>query len=319
MMIRFFSAVALTAILMLSVFPAAAACFFISLREFHVAEAADPFTKGNFSPLIALEAGRVYPLAPARMAEAPHATRMEGRRYYIPRHFIDDAGRFSLRMTMIDHDKDTPDDLVLPQSERSIVLDDAKFEAGLKLETVRFTPFADKLPPQSNTQQFTFEIERRNGDCDAGSEAGLTEDRRLRRENELRRLWAQVQFYDSYPAGGQEYLPYRVKMVDKTGIPSALASALDMAKVNAQELLALGQDLQQLRDLPDFDKVWMEYTRLAHRLLNQEIPMRYRDDKGVKKQSSAPSLAFHPAWKNLLETEEIPTLPENWGITLQER
>lgn len=318
-MIRFFSAVALTAILMLSVFPAAAACFLISLREFHVAESADPFSKGNFSPLIALEAGRVYPLAPERMAEAPHATRMEGRQYYIPRHLIDDAGRFSLRMTMIDHDKDTPDDLVLPQSERSIVLTDAKFEAGLKLVTVRFTPFADKLPPQSNAQQFTFEIERRNGVCDADSEAGLAEDRRLRRENELRRLWSRVQFYDSYPACGQEYLPYRVKMVEKTSMPSALDSAFDMAKVNAQELLALGQDLRQLRDLPNFDKVWIEYTRLAHRLLAQTIPMRYRDDKGVNKQSSTPSLAFHPAWKNLWEIKEIPTLPERWGITPQER
>ena len=317
-MIRFLSTAALTALLMLSVFPAAAACFFISLREFHVAEAADPFAKGNFSPLIALETGRVYPLAPERMAEAPHATRMVGRRYYIPRHLIDDAGRFSLWMTMIDHDKDTPDDLVLPQSKRPIALTDAKFEAGLKLVMVRFMPFADKLPPQSNAQQFTFEIERTNGICDADSEAGLAEDRRLRLENELQRLWASVQFFDSFPTPGQEYLPYRVNMVEKARMAGALANAFDMARVNAQELLALGQDLRQLSDLADFDKVWVEYTRLVHRLLAQTIPMRYRDDKGLKKQSSIPSLAFHPAWKNLWKTEETPTLPESWGIALPE-
>jgi len=184
--------------------------------------------------------------------------------------------------------------------------------------TVQFMPFADKLPPQPNAQRFTFEIERRSGGCDTESEAGMAEDRRLRRENELRRLWAGVQFYDSYPTGGQDYLPYRVNMVEKSRMPSALASAFDMARVNAQELLALGQDLRQLRDLPDFDKVWVEYTRLMHRLLAQEIPMRYRDDKGVKKQSSTPSLAFHPAWKNLKEVEGTPTLPESWGITLPE-
>lgn len=312
---RVFSAIALTSVLTLSVFPAAAACFFISLREFHVTEAADPFAKGNFSPLIALEPGRLFPLAPELMVEAPHANRMQGRRYYIPRHLIDDAGRFSLRMTMIDHDKDTPNDLVLPQSERLVDLISAKYEAGLQLVTVRFMPFADRLPPQSNIQEFTFELERRNGLCDSGSEAGLNEDRRLRRENELRRLLAQVRFYDSFPTGGQDYLPYRFKTVEKIHLPAALASALDMARVNAHELLALGQDLRELRDAPDFDKAWVEYTGLVHRLLAQSISIHYQDDQGVKKQSMVPSLAFHPAWKNLGVTGELPNLPPNWGIT----
>ena len=318
MMIRFLSAAALTAILMLSAFPAVAACFFLSLREFHVAEAVDPFAKGNFLPLIALEAGRVYPLAPERMAEAPHATPMRGRQYYIPRHLIDDAGQFSLWMTMIDYDKDTPDDLVLPQSERSISLTDGKFEAGMKLVTLRFMPFADKLPPQSNAQQFTFEIERKNGACDPDSEAGLTADRRLRRENELVRLRAGIQFYDSCPIGGQDYLPYRVRAVEKTRWSGALASAFDMARVNAQELLVLGRDLRELADTADFDKTWVEYTRLVERLLAQNIPLRYQDDSGTPKQSSAPSLAFHPAWKNLGAFGETPSLPENWGIALPE-
>ncbi len=316
---QFFSAVVLTSVFMLPGFPAAASCFFVSLREFHVAEGADPFGMGNFSPLIALEAGRVFPLAPARMAEAPHATQMEGRRYYIPRHLIDDAGRFSLRMTMIDHDKDTPDDLVLPLSERYIVLTNDKFEAGFRLVTVRFVPFSDEARTRSNAQWFKFEIERRNGPCDSDSEAGRAEDRRLRRENELQRLWAHVQSYERFPAGGQEYLPYRVKMVEEANMLTALSSVFDVANVNARELIALGRGLRELTDVPDFNRAWVEYTRLVRRLLAQKIPMSYWDEKGVKKQSSAPSLAFHPGWKNLREVEELPVLPEKWGIALPER
>ncbi len=316
---RFFRAVVLTSAFMLPVFPAAAACFFISLQEFHVDKAADPFSKGDFSPFIALEAGRNFPLAPARMAEAPHATRMEGRRYYIPRHLIDDAGRFSLRVMMLDHDKDTPDDLVLPLSERSIVLSDGEFEAGFRLVTVRFMPFADDLPTRSNAQRFTFEIQRESGPCASDSEAGRSEDRHLRHENELRRLWARIQSYGRFSAGGPEYLPYRLNEVNKARMLSALASAFDVANVNARELIALGRELRELSDVTDFNRVWFEYTRLVRRLLAQKIPLRYRDENGAVKKSSAPSLAFHPVWKNLREVKELPVLPEEWGIALPER
>lgn len=106
--------------------------------------------------------------------------------------------------------------------------------------------------------------------------------------------------------------------VEKTRWSGALASAFDMARVNAQELLVLGRDLRELADTADFDKTWVEYTRLVERLLAQNIPLRYQDDSGTPKQSSAPSLAFHPAWKNLGAFGETPSLPENWGIALPE-
>ncbi len=303
---------------MLSAFPAAAECYFVSLREFHVSEGADPFAMGDFVPMIALEAGRFFPLAPERMAEAPHATRMEGRQYYIPRYLIDDKERFSLRMMMLDHDKDTRDDLVLPLSEGLIDLNAGKYEAGFRLQDVRFMPFSDTVPAQSNVQRFTFEIEKRQGHCNLHTQAGRAQDRQLRRENELRRLWAQVQTYEHFGANGQEYLPYRVSMVDAARLPAALDGVFDMASVNARELIELGYRLRALGDVAGFNRGWVEYIRLVRRLLAQQIPMRYWDEKGVRKQSSAPSLAFHPDWKRLGESRELPVLPGSWGIALPE-
>lgn len=96
-----------------------------------------------------------------------------------------------------------------------------------------------------------------------GLEVGRAEDRRLRRGNELRRLRAHVHSYEHYPAGAQEYLSYRVREIDESRLATALPRVFDMASVNAQELIALGNKLRELVDVPVYEKVWSEYTRLV--------------------------------------------------------
>ncbi len=314
------AAIGLSLALLLANTSALATCHFISLREFHVAEPADPFGMGDFVPLIALEAGRYYPLAPEGEAEAAVGERIEGRRYYLPRHLIDRAGRLSLRIMMIDMDRDTPADLVLPPSERSVLLADREREAGSHLVTVRFKPFRDEVRMQSNAQSFTFEISERAGPCDADTDHGRAADRHNRRDNDLNRLRARVMFHDQpYPVGGREYLAYRTRKISDSRLPLALARAFDVARVNGRELIALGEEIRALHGVSGYAQLWADYARLVRRLAAQEIPLLYRDEKRTVKRTSAPSLAFHPAWRKHRDTDKIPMLPKAWGIILPGR
>lgn len=313
---RFLSAVIVSLVGLFTALPADAACYFLSLREFQVAEGADPFSKGDFMPFIALEPGRVYPLAPERMIEAPEGSLMEGRRYYLPRHLFEDQNRVVLWITLFDFDQDTPNDLILPQTGGSIRLDGEQFTRAGYLASVDFLPFTDIVPGKPNAQRFTFHIERTDGACDSDSTAGRAEDRRLRQENELRRLQARVQHYQRYPVGGQEYHAYRVNRVQDNARPAALDKAFDLARGNALELIALGEALYRLRELRGYGLAWDEYRQLLQTLLEQTIPYRYRDEKGVRQQASVPSLAFHPAWRNLPNPEQLPELRPEWGISL---
>ena len=302
---------------MLSSGPAFAKCYFISLQKFYVTKSADLFSKGDFSPLIALEPGRFYPLAPEYKVEAPHGTMMQGRKYYIPQYLIDDDNRFSLRLMMVDLDDDTPNDLVLPPSERSISLASDNFKNGSRLVTLRFAPFSDEARKRANAQRFTFEINRQDGACDEASAAGLAADRNLRRSNNLLRIHARVMFYDRpHPVGGQDYLPYRIGKVEAPRISAALAHAFDVARVNARELIALGKQVRTLQASPGYKRVWLDYTSLVKRLMLGKIELRYRDENKKIKKAIAPSLAFQPGWKNLQVAGDYPVLPKEWGIVI---
>lgn len=296
--------------------PSSADCYYVSLQKFKVKESADVLSWGNFAPFIALEVGHLYPLAPEGKLEAPHDTEMTGRRYYVPRHMIDSTGAFSLWLTMIDYDEDTPDDIVLPLTKKSIILNNDSFISGPRSFTLEYTPFGDLHPPHSNSQQFTFKIERQQKGCNYDSEQGRVEDSLFRRENELKRLRAHVLGYENYPGDSQEYHSYRVKEVEERRLESALPRALDMASINARELITLGDALRELSDIPGYERVWSEYAELIRVLWAQEIPLRYRDEKGNKQQSMVPSLAFHPAWKKLMPNRVLPVLPTEWVVHL---
>ena len=127
---------------------------------------------------------------------------------------------------------------------------------------------------------------------------------------------AHVLGYENYPGDSQEYHSYRVKEVEERRLESALPRALDMASINARELITLGDALRELSDIPGYERVWSEYAELIRVLWAQEIPLRYRDEKGNKQQSMVPSLAFHPAWKKLMPNRVLPVLPTEWVVHL---
>jgi hypothetical protein len=66
-----------------------------------------------------------------------------------------------------------------------------------------------------------------------------------------------------------------------------------------------------LHPVDGLDRIWSDYRRLVRRLLDGTIPLRYKDDSGKKKDSLAPSLAIHPAWRNLRRPAELPRLPQD--------
>ena len=68
-----------------------------------------------------------------------------------------DYGERELSMLVVDPDKDTADDTLLPLSERQISLAPESFDTDSRRVTLRYRPFADLSPPTSNAMQFSFE------------------------------------------------------------------------------------------------------------------------------------------------------------------
>jgi hypothetical protein len=295
-------------------------CFFIGLRGFAIEKNPDLLLWGELAPLLALEPGRFYPLAPRRMASLDagggERSDLQGQLYYIPRHLIDLEGRFSLRMLVVDPDKDTADDTLLPLSERQISLAPESFDTDSRRVTLRYRPFADLSPPTSNAMQFSFEIRRRSGDCDSDSAPGRAADLDYRRQNELQRLLVRVVSYERpHLLGGRETRPYRLAEVKARDFPEARDRALDIADVNARELIDLGRAVQDLAGADGFDEVWEEYILLVQRLARQHLGIQYRRD-GVQQRMRLPSLRFHPGWAELDSGDDRPLLPPAWKIKL---
>ena len=314
------SSLALLAGLALISSAAAAECFFVGLRGFEIEKNPDVLVWGDISPLIALEAGRFYSLAPERMGSisvnAGQVSGLQGQLYYIPQALINGDGLFALRMMVVDPDKDTADDTLLPLSERSISLVADQFDTNARRVSVRFLPFADVFPPTSNAMRFEFEVRRRPGICDQDSEAGRAADLRLRQRNELQRLLVRVVAYEQPQlVGGREYLAYRRPQIKAKDRVYALERAFDVADVNARELVALGQEIFDLRNTPGFDEVWEEYTLLVQRLARTSIELQFKQGESSM-STSVPSLAFHPKWKQLDHRADWQMFPQAWGISL---
>ncbi len=297
-------------------------CFFIGLRGFAIEKNPDVLFWGELAPLLALEPGRFYPLAPRRMAtlDAGGGARNEvqGQLYYIPRHLIDPERRYSLRMLVVDPDKDTADDTLLPLSEREVSLAPESFDTDARQVTLSYRPFADLSPIASNAMQFTFEIRRRPGGCDQDSAQGRATDLGYRRQNELQRLLVRVVSYERpHLLGGREYRPYRLAEIKAQSFLQALERALDIADVNARELIDLGGEVQTLAGANGFDELWEEYVLLVQRLARQHLGIQYRQD-GAEQRMRLPSLRFHPGWAELDRGDDRPVLPPAWKIALPE-
>lgn len=299
---------------------ACADCFFVGLRGFSIEKNPDLLVWGELAPLLALEPGRFYPLAPHRMArlDAGSGRRddVQGQLYYIPQHLIDDERNFSLRLMVVDPDEDTADDTLLPLSERLVSLAPAAFATNSRRVTLAYRPFADLNPPTANPMTFGFELRRRPGLCDQDSDEGRAEDRLLRRQNEVRRLLVGVLVYEQpHLVGGREYRPYRLAEVKSRSSAGAVEKALDIADVNARELIDLGNEVRSLAGAPGFDELWEEYVSLVQRLAGQSLVVRYWKD-GTEQRMQLPSLRFHPDWEALDSAGERPVLPAAWGINL---
>ena len=311
----------LTLLLVLLSGTVTADCHFIGLRSFHIAKNPDVLLWGDLSPLIALEPGHFYPLTPERkdVVQTIHGRvdNLQSQRYYIPRHMINPEGYFSLRFMVIDRDKDTEDDTLLPLTEKLIQLPrDQAPGPNAHPVVVEYAPFADIYPDQPNQMRFEFEILSRPGDCDASSDAGKMADLQHRRQNELKRLLVRVVGFERPGlAGGREYLAYRQPELKSRKLPDGLEKARDVADVNTRELVALGSDLYNLRGTKGFPEVWEEYVLLVQRLYSQRISVLYNEN-GEQRRTELPSLSLHPGWANLGKQQVSEKLPEDWKILL---
>jgi hypothetical protein len=291
-----------------------AECFFIRLNNYQLTERPDLFSWGEVTPLIALEAGRFYNLSPPGELTFPHDEDISGEIYYIPQHLIDSKKMFSLRMMTIERDIDTPDDLILPLREQSVSLKPQDFKSSNRSIKLWFSPFGDMAHavPQ-NEQLYLFNVLKNNESCDIGTEKGLVNDQRYRRENELKRLALRVKYYKK-PAliAGHEYAFFQRPKIEQYHYSDALRLARQAANINTRELLMLGHELRMLEDVISFDSVWNNYSDLIKRLYELSMTIRFTRD-GSKQTISVPALGFHPRWKTLSGSIGIKP-PDAWKV-----
>ena len=272
-----------TLLLSLNSVTSMADCHFIRLNGFEITQNPDIFFWSELSPLIALEAGHFYPLSPNGMestdTNSGEVKDLQGQIYYIPQHLIDNDNNFSLRIMVIDRDKDTPDDIVLPLSGRTISLAPETFTINSRRVTVHFRPFGDTSPPTGNGMTYQFEILRNTEVCNNNTVIGRDNDWRFRMENELKRLQVLIKNYEKDPLiGSHEFNFYRFPEIKKNQYSKALSAAMETAAINSSELISLGLEIKKLNAAKDFNKLWQEYTQLIQRLLGQNMTLKYKKD-----------------------------------------
>ncbi len=299
---------------------ATANCYFIRLNGYHLSQRLDVFGWGELSPLIGLEAGEYYHLAPRGQHKIDisngEAKNLQGELYYIPQNLIDKNNQFSLKMMVIERDEDSPDDLVLPLRERSISLTSESFFLDSLRTDLSFQPFDDTVTniPQ-NKQSYQFEIIRDSRNCSLNTAEGEANDLRFRLQNELKQLHLHIKFYEeAFLSGGHEYEFYKLPMIQKNSLSDALSIAGTIASVNSSELISLGVTLQKLSKVENFSNVWREYMYLVRRLLGQKITIKYIEEKKWGKME-VPSLRFHPEWEKLPGGIGILP-PKKWKIQI---
>jgi hypothetical protein len=300
---------------------ASADCHYIGMRGIDITYNPDLLTWDKVIPLIALEAGRFYSLGPERtMGVELHggkARDLPGRFYYIPQHLIAGDGNFSLRIMLIDPDDTTPDDTLLPLTETPISLSAEKFSMDRQGVRVDYQPIWNAVHP-SNPIHIDVEIRRRAGRCDQKSMEGILEDTERRGQNELKRLLDRVLNYTKpHLLGGREYRFYlKEKKVSAATYDLALAKALAIARANSRELIGLGRQIESLREIHGFERVWEEYRLLISQLASQAMSLEFQQD-GHQQQARMPTLSLHPRWKDFWLSTEKTTLAK-WSLALPE-
>ncbi len=310
----------LTFIILISFFGevVVANCYFIRLNGYHITERLDVFGWGELSPLIGLEAGDYFNLSPRGQNKIDisggESKSLQGELYYIPQNLIDKNNQFSLRMMVVERDTESPDDLVLPLSERFISLTPKSFFLDSLRTDISFQPFDDTVSSTSqNKQSYQFEILRDSQNCSPDTAEGQANDLRLRLENRLKQLHLHIKHYEeAFLSGGHEYQSYRLPIIRKRSFSKALDISEAVAAVNSSELISLGGTLEKLRKVKDFSSVWREYRYLVRHLLKQKITIYYMEEKEEKKME-VPSLRFHSDWEKFTKSTGILP-PKHWNI-----
>ena len=297
---------------------AIANCYFIRLNGYSLTHRADVFSWGEFSPLIGLEAGDYYHLSPSGQniidINAGEVKNLQGELYYIPQNLIDKNNQFSLRMTVLERDIDTSDDLVLPLSERSISLEPKSFILDSMRVNVPFQRFTYPASSTSqNEQSYQFEILRESQDCSPDMPQGRENDLNFRLQNKLKHLHLHIKHYQKpFLRGSHEYQSYRLPKIKEKSLAEALKITEAISTANARELILLGTTLEKLRHFKNFKTVWRDYWYLTKNLLGEKITIEYMEEKEWKKME-VPSLRFHTDWKDLAKSTAILP-PKHWDI-----
>ncbi len=299
---------------------ATANCYFIRLNGYHLTQRADLFSWGELSPLIGLEAGDYFHLSPPGQnminISNGETENLQGELYYIPQNLIGKDNQFSLRMTVIERDIDTADDLVLPLSERSISLEPKLFILDSMRFNVAFHRFTySDTSASENEQSYQFEILRESKDCSPDTSKGRENDLHFRLQNKLKQLHLHIKYYkEAFLRGSHEYQSYRVPLIKEESFSDALKRAEATAAANVRELISLGTTLDKLRHVENFKNVWRDYWYLIKQLLEEKITMEYREEKEWKK-IDVPSLKFHSDWNSLTKSTAILP-PKSWNIPI---
>lgn len=310
---------ALVLILISSAHTAVADCFHIGLRGLKIGKNPDAFFWDKVSPLIGLEPGRFYSLAPEGLTSVSmsggKAGQLPGRYYYIPQHLISADNQFSLWLMVVDPDDKTADDTVLPAVERKISLDDKHFSMRHHLISLNIEAFTDAVAAIPNWLQFDLEVRRRAGECDKRSAEGAAMDREYRNRNEVKRLKDRVFHFDKpHLVGGREYRPYYRSSIREVKKVRAIPKAIAIARLNGTELIALGKEIRSLQGTQGYEELWDEYRLLAQRLGKQQFTIKYRQEEEPQ-QTFRPTLLMHPEWGDAVDDAGRRQLKE-WSITL---
>ena len=293
---------------------AVADCYFIRLNGYSLSLRADVFSWGELSPMIGLEEGQFYHLLPDIETSEKKATNLHGELYYIPQSLINEQNQFSLRMIVLERDEKTSDDLVLPLRQRDISLESKEFRNDIRHVKLTFKPFAEEYN-SLNAQSYQFDILKRSEECSLSTALGKENDLQYRLENRLKHLSYHIGTYkNDFLDGAREYRYYRTPEIENKNVETGLNKAVEIAELNAHELIILGKTLEKQKKSKKFPIVWNAYKELVKHLLDDNITIQYEKEKKWETMF-VPALAFHPKWKDFNRSSEI-ILPEDWKIIL---